>query len=225
MAAPSRRSSRSPASTSRLVGQVAADIRASRPPEPYQGKGIRYTGRVHLPQGRQEEVRTPGHGSTLARTVRIGARRACAARSKAHAARPCRACRCIRSSKHIYAQVIDDAQGTTVAAASTLEKDLEGVAQDRRRQGRGRRRSASSSPSGPSRPASRTSSSTAAAIIYPRPRQGAGRRRARRRPELLIERGIERGTSHQAETAAGIATSAIASSPTSSCTSIASPRW
>ena len=31
-----------------------------------------------------------------------------------------------RSSKHIYAQVIDDANGRTVAAASTLEKDLKG---------------------------------------------------------------------------------------------------
>ena len=29
-----------------------------------------------------------------------------------------------RSSKHIYVQVIDDAEGKTVAAASTLEKDL-----------------------------------------------------------------------------------------------------
>ncbi len=29
-----------------------------------------------------------------------------------------------RSSKHIYAQVIDDASGLTVAAASSLEKDL-----------------------------------------------------------------------------------------------------
>ena len=29
-----------------------------------------------------------------------------------------------RSSKHIYAQVIDDNTGKTVAAASTLEKDL-----------------------------------------------------------------------------------------------------
>jgi large subunit ribosomal protein L18 len=29
-----------------------------------------------------------------------------------------------RSSKHIYVQLIDDAAGTTVAAASTLEKDL-----------------------------------------------------------------------------------------------------
>jgi large subunit ribosomal protein L18 len=31
-----------------------------------------------------------------------------------------------RSSKHIYAQVIDDARGATVAAASTLEKDVKG---------------------------------------------------------------------------------------------------
>ena len=29
-----------------------------------------------------------------------------------------------RSSKHIYAQIIDDARGHTLAAASTLEKDL-----------------------------------------------------------------------------------------------------
>jgi large subunit ribosomal protein L18 len=31
-----------------------------------------------------------------------------------------------RSSRHIYAQVIDDARGHTVAAASTMEKDLRG---------------------------------------------------------------------------------------------------
>ena len=31
-----------------------------------------------------------------------------------------------RSSKHIYAQIIDDAKGTTLAAASSLEKDLKG---------------------------------------------------------------------------------------------------
>ncbi len=29
-----------------LVGQVAADIRAFRPPEPYKGKGVRYVGEV-----------------------------------------------------------------------------------------------------------------------------------------------------------------------------------
>jgi large subunit ribosomal protein L18 len=32
-----------------------------------------------------------------------------------------------RSGKHIYAQVIDDAKGKTLAAASTLEKDVRGT--------------------------------------------------------------------------------------------------
>jgi large subunit ribosomal protein L18 len=31
-----------------------------------------------------------------------------------------------RSNQHIYAQVIDDAQGRTVATASTIDKDLKG---------------------------------------------------------------------------------------------------
>jgi large subunit ribosomal protein L18 len=31
-----------------------------------------------------------------------------------------------RSSKHIYAQVIDDVKGVTVAAASSMEKDVRG---------------------------------------------------------------------------------------------------
>lgn len=29
-----------------LVGQIAADIRGSRPPEPYKGKGVKYVGEV-----------------------------------------------------------------------------------------------------------------------------------------------------------------------------------
>ena len=32
-----------------------------------------------------------------------------------------------RSSKHIYAQVIDDRKGETVAAASSIEKDMRGA--------------------------------------------------------------------------------------------------
>ncbi len=32
-----------------------------------------------------------------------------------------------RSSKHIYAQVIDDANGCTMAAASTLDNELKGA--------------------------------------------------------------------------------------------------
>ena len=39
-----------------LVGQVAAEIRAFRPPEPYKGKGVRYIDETDPPQGRQEEV-------------------------------------------------------------------------------------------------------------------------------------------------------------------------
>ncbi len=31
-----------------------------------------------------------------------------------------------RSGKHIYAQLIDDAKGVTLAAASTLDKDIKG---------------------------------------------------------------------------------------------------
>ena len=31
-----------------------------------------------------------------------------------------------RSSQHIYAQIIDDGQGATLAAASTIDKDLKG---------------------------------------------------------------------------------------------------
>ena len=32
-----------------------------------------------------------------------------------------------RSSKHIYAQIIDDTQGVTIAAASSVEKELKGA--------------------------------------------------------------------------------------------------
>jgi large subunit ribosomal protein L18 len=32
-----------------------------------------------------------------------------------------------RSSKHIYAQIIDDVKGVTLAAASTLDKELDGI--------------------------------------------------------------------------------------------------
>ena len=32
-----------------------------------------------------------------------------------------------RSGRHIYAQIIDDAQGKTLASASTLEKDVKGT--------------------------------------------------------------------------------------------------
>jgi len=39
-----------------LVGQVAAEIRSWRPPEPYKGKGVRYAGEYVRRKGRQEEM-------------------------------------------------------------------------------------------------------------------------------------------------------------------------
>ena len=39
-----------------LVGQVAAEIRAFRPPEPYKGKGVRYANERVRAQGSEEEV-------------------------------------------------------------------------------------------------------------------------------------------------------------------------
>ena len=42
----SRRRSSSTGADKALVGQVAAEIRSLRPPEPYKGKGIRYAGEV-----------------------------------------------------------------------------------------------------------------------------------------------------------------------------------
>jgi large subunit ribosomal protein L6 len=42
-----------------LVGQVAADIRSLRPPEPYKGKGIRYVGeRIRMKAGKAGKAAT-----------------------------------------------------------------------------------------------------------------------------------------------------------------------
>ena len=49
-----------------LVGEIAAQIREKRPPEPYKGKGVRYTGEVII----RKEGKTGGKG----KEVRKGAR-------------------------------------------------------------------------------------------------------------------------------------------------------
>ncbi len=54
-----------------------------------------------------------------------GARRRCAGASRRAAGGRARLS-VFRSSKHIYAQVIDDVKGETLAAASSLEKDMRG---------------------------------------------------------------------------------------------------
>ena len=101
-----------------------------------------------------------------------------------------RAFRVFRSSAQIYAQVIDDEKGVTLAAASTLEKTLRAelktganieAAQprrqgDRRARQEGRRRQG--------RVRSRR-------LHVSRSRQGARRRRARGRPRLLTSVGLQ----------------------------------
>jgi large subunit ribosomal protein L18 len=59
-------------------------------------------------------------------TKQIVRRRARVRRSIKAAAGPRPRLSVFRSSKHIYAQVIDDKAGATVASASTMEKELRG---------------------------------------------------------------------------------------------------
>ena len=64
-----------------LVGQVAAKVRATRKPEPYKGKGVRYAGEVDPPQGRQgrqdrrQEVVMTKERSTMTQVASRGAAR------------------------------------------------------------------------------------------------------------------------------------------------------
>ncbi len=89
-----------------------------------------------------------------------------------------------RSSKHIYAQVIDDVKGVTLTSASFARQRLEGKAekprQPRSRDGgrkiTGRARGESRREAGRVRPFG---------LSLSRPRQGAGRRRPRRRIRIL----------------------------------------
>ncbi|CCG07864.1 50S ribosomal protein L18 [Pararhodospirillum photometricum DSM 122] len=75
------------------------------------------------PQGRQEEVGSPTMQSAKELFQRRRSRARYQIRVKS-AGRP--RLSVFRSNKHMYAQIIDDAQGVTLAAASTLDKDLRG---------------------------------------------------------------------------------------------------
>ena len=157
-----------------------------RKPEPYKGKGIKYATETDPPQGRQEEVamshgQAKGSSSSGASSARRGS--SCAS----NVASAGRACRCSARRKHIYAQVIDDAKGATLAAASTLDDDRQGRAQDRRRHRRRRRRSASWSPSARSQAGRHGGRVRPRRLPLSRPRQGAGRRRPRGRPVVLSD--------------------------------------
>ena len=120
-----------------LVGQIAAKVRATRKPEPYKGKGVRYAGEVRSAarparparSAARSNHRTRRRTDTMTQVASRGAaRRKRHDRIRLHMAgtegRPRLAV--FRSLNHIYAQVIDDASGKTLAAASTVEKELKG---------------------------------------------------------------------------------------------------
>ena len=86
-----------------------------------QGQGHQISRRVYLPQRRQEEVAMAKLSLFDRRRRRVRtalrARAAGKPRLSVH-----------RSGKHIYAQLIDDAAGKTIVAASTLDKEIKGKA-------------------------------------------------------------------------------------------------
>ena len=86
-----------------------------------QGQRREVCWRIHLPQGRQEEVTEPAMSRNKVtndrrkQRVRLSLRRSANGRPRLSV---------FRSSKHIYAQVIDDLKGETLASASSMEKEM-----------------------------------------------------------------------------------------------------
>jgi hypothetical protein len=101
------------------VGQVAAEIRAVRPPEPYKGKGIRYSDEKDHDQRNQEEIRSCNmltkkeQRLRRARQTRIRIANQGVARLTVN-----------RTNLHIYASVISGDGGKVLATASTAELEV-----------------------------------------------------------------------------------------------------
>ena len=121
-------------------------IRRFRPPEPYKGKGMSTRRGIHRKEGRRS------NGSMAIATKKPRVRReVCVRKAPREGVRGRPRLSVFRSAKHIYAQVIDDIAGETLAAASTPR---EGAARASSRPAPTRPprpRSASSSPSAPRR--------------------------------------------------------------------------
>jgi large subunit ribosomal protein L18 len=129
-----------------VVGQVAAEVRAYRPPEPYKGKGVRYADEVIVSKKRRRSKGT----DMDKKQARL--RRARKTRAKIAELKVVRLC-VHRTNSHIYAQDHRwDGNAKVLAAASThREEDVRKQAptaatsrrpagrQADRREGQGRR--------------------------------------------------------------------------------------
>ena len=132
-----------------VVGQVAANIRGWRPPEPYKGKGVRYVGEICAPQSGQsrqtlidsQRPNAPA-GERSARCIehmvrepkwliswgrrKYRARKRRHRRVRKHIAGTVQRPRLnvYRSNRNTFVQVIDDVGGRTLISCSTIDKQL-----------------------------------------------------------------------------------------------------
>jgi large subunit ribosomal protein L18 len=113
-----------------VVGQVASEIRAYYPPEPYKGKGVKYSGREGRAQGRQDrpvnlesygEIRGAKHMNNKVRLTQLRRYRI---RKKVVGTKERPRMAVKFSNENIYVQFIDDSAGVTLASASTLNKNV-----------------------------------------------------------------------------------------------------
>ena len=102
------------------VGEIAAQIRKVRPPEPYKGKGVRYAGEYvqrKVGQARMTVATKPKQ--------RLRRRRRVRAKVRGTAERP--RLSVFRSNRGVNAQLIDDVTGRTLAAVNWTESDIKAL--------------------------------------------------------------------------------------------------
>ena len=155
------------------VGQIAAEIRDIRPPEPYKGKGVSYADEQISLERRQEEVARRDHMKITKKERRQ--RRAVKTRAQIRALKVARLT-VHRTPRHIYAQLTDAKGEHVIASASTLQQEVR-TGLEEHRQRRGGQGVGRASPSAPRPPASAASRSiarvfsiTAASRRWPRRR-------------------------------------------------------
>ena len=167
-----------------LVGEVAANIRKQRPPEPYKGKGIRYEGEYVARKVGQARMTV-----TTKPQARLKRRRRVRAKVTGTAERP--RISVFRSNRGICAQLIDDLDGRTLAAVDVDRgRPARPEAHGAGRQGR---RAARRARQGGRHRARRVRPRR---LPLPRPRQGLRRGRPRRRLSIRYEEhGIDRSVS------------------------------
>ena len=156
-----------------VMGQTAAKIRGFRPPEPYAGKGVRYQGehvREKAGKAAKGAARQPsrnlrnhreGRDVIMAMQIVGRERRKLRIRRKINGTSAQPRLTVFRSAKHIYAQVVDDVAGKTLAHASTLTKTVKGNASVKPTRPTRPSSSATPSPTSSRSKASSASSSTA----------------------------------------------------------------